>query len=47
MPNIPRLFDYPRLIKNAEKAYNNANTIWARKYWLGVLTKLSQNIDKN
>jgi hypothetical protein len=47
MSNCPRLFDYPRLIKNAEKAYNNANTVWARKYWLEVLTKLSQNVQNH
>jgi len=47
MSNCPRLFDYPRLIKNAEKAYNNANTVWARKYWLEVITKLSQNINSH
>lgn len=38
------MFDYNRLMKNAEKAYNNANSEWAKKYWLEVITKLSQNM---
>lgn len=38
------MFDYSRLIQNAEKAYNNANSAWAKKYWLEVIAKLSQNM---
>jgi len=41
------MFDYTRLMNNAEKAYNNANSEWAKQYWLEVMTKLSQNMEKN
>jgi hypothetical protein len=41
------MFDYPRLIQNAERAYNSANSDWAKEYWLEVITKLKQNIDSH
>jgi hypothetical protein len=41
------MFDYPRLISNAERAYSNAQSDWAKEYWLEVITKLKQNIDSH
>jgi len=35
--------DYNRLINNASQAYENAQSEWAKEYWLEVLAKLSQN----
>lgn len=40
------MFDYNRLLSNAERAYNNATTQWAKDYWLEVITKLSQNMER-
>lgn len=39
--------DYIRLLCNAMKAYENAQSDWAKEYWLEVASKLAQNIDKN
>jgi len=41
------MFDYPRLISNAMKAYENAQSDWAKEYWLEVAAKLAQNIDNH
>lgn len=40
------MFDYVRLLNNAMKAYENANSEWAQEYWLEVAAKLAQNIEK-
>jgi len=32
--------NYQRLISNAERAYYNAQTTWAKEYWLGVMQAL-------
>lgn len=40
------MFDYQRLMMNATKAYETAQTDWAKEYWLEVIAKLSQNMDK-
>lgn len=41
------MIDYNRLISNAERAYQSSQSKWAKEYWLEVITKLSQNVDKN
>ena len=38
--------DYNKLISNAERAYQNARSEWAKEYWLEVITKLSQNVER-
>ena len=44
---MPESFDYPRLIRQAEAAYERSQTEWAKNYWLGVITKLAQNVNKH
>lgn len=39
--------DYDRLISLAETAYNNAVSVWAKEYWLEVIAKLSQNMERH
>ena len=42
-----KMFDYTRLLSNAMKAYENAQSDWAQEYWLGVAAKLAQNVEKH
>ncbi|WP_287009408.1 hypothetical protein [Alteromonas sp.] len=39
--------DYNRLINNAMNAHNRAQSEWAKKFWLEVATKLTQNVQKH
>ena len=38
---------YKRLISNAERALQSSQSEWTKEYWLEVITKLAQNVDKN
>ena len=40
------MIDYNRLLDNATVAYNNSRCKWGRDYWLEVIEKLLQNIQK-
>jgi hypothetical protein len=40
------MFDYERLAGQAWKAHVEAKSDWAKNYWLEVMTKLTQNINK-
>ena len=44
---VKSMFDYTRLLCNAMKAYENAQSDWAKDYWLEVIQKLSQNMEEN
>lgn len=40
------MINYERLLDNATIAYNNSHCQWGREYWLEVIEKLLQNMEK-